>query len=777
MKTLVVPVSGLHCAGCVRRLQDKLSAVSGIDTAVVDLVESQVTVTLDPERLGSRQLVEQIDEAGFGVPTVEQEYPLKGLHCAGCVKRAKATIEGFPGVLSADINLTEASARIHHWTGTSLEELAEAVAAAGWELVVEQEPEEDPLAEYEQTLKARLTVGAALTLPLFVLAMSGSGPGWLQALLATPVWAWVGLDFHRGAVTALRNRSANMDLLVSLGSTTAYLSSLAVLAGVTVVGKHLYFETAAVIITLVLLGKLLEHRAKRRTGQAVRALLALAPPKARLQRGDEQIEVALEQVKVGDRAVVLAGEKIPVDGVIEAGHSQVDESMLTGEPVPVEKGPGDPVTGATINGNGQLTVKVTAVGKATALARLVEMVRKAQSSRPPVQELVDQVAAVFVPVVLGLALLTLMAWWSVGVEAALTHLVAVLVVACPCALGLATPTAVVAGIGRGAQVGLLFRDAEALETLARVDTVAFDKTGTITQGKPAVVEVVGGDQVVALAAAVEAASTHPLAHAIVEASPGAGRADEVTTYPGQGVSGQFEGQTVRVGRPGWIGLEGQLLASAQAMEDQGLTVVAVACDREVVGLLGVADQLVASAAATVAELERLGIESVMLTGDNAGSAALVARQVGITQVFAAQTPEGKAETVAELRRLGRRVAVVGDGINDAPALAAAEVGLAIGSGTDVAIETAQVTLAGHDPTGVVRAIKLSRASARIIRQNLFWAFAYNCLLIPLAAGVGALVAGAPGWTTGLHPMLAAAAMAFSSVSVVSNSLRLAQARL
>jgi Cu+-exporting ATPase len=610
---------------------------------------------------------------------------------------------------------------------------------------------------------------------------------WVLFLLATPVQLWVGAEFHRGFLRDLRHRTASMATLVSIGTSAAYLYSV----GVTVwpdafaaTGGTTYYETSAVVITLVVLGRWLEGRARGRTSDAIRRLLTLAPRTARVLRDGTEVDVAAGEVVVGDLVRIRPGERIPVDGLVVDGTSSVDESMLTGESVPVEKAPGSRVAAGTVNGTGSFVFRATHVGADTTLARIIRLVEEAQGSRAPIQRLADRVAAVFVPVVLVVAALTFAGWLAFGPEprvvSALTAAVAVLVIACPCAMGLATPTAIMVGTGRGAEHGVLIRSASALELLHRVDTVVFDKTGTLTRGRPEVAEVATApgtseDDALALAAAAEQGSEHPLGEAIVRAAKERGLAlppvTEFTTVPGQGIDAMAPDGRVLLGNRTLMderGIEvGALVERAAALQGEGQTVVYLAFAGRLLAIIAAADVLRPEAAATVARLRRLGLDVTMLTGDNRATAEAIARAAGVERVLAEVLPAGKAREVQRLGAQGRLVAMVGDGINDAPALAQAAVGIAMGSGTDVAIEAADVTLMHNDLGRVVAAIELSRRTIRIIKENLAWAFGYNIVLIPVAAG-----ALYPVWGVLLSPILAGAAMALSSVSVVTNSLRL-----
>ena len=731
--------------------------------------------------------------------------PVRGMHCAACVGKVERALDGVPGVEEATVNLaTERATIAYDPARADPARLRAAVAAAGYELGDltastnhEGAPDRERAARAaeQQQLRTRVVVGAALSVPVVLGSMPDLfpwAPGWLRdpgvlLLLTTPVQFWVGASFHRGFLHDLRYRSASMSTLVSLGTNAAYFFSLAVTLwphAFMALGAMTYYETAAVVITLVALGRWLEARARGRTSDAIRRLVALAPRTARVVRGDVEVDVPTAEVQVDDLLRIRPGERIPVDGAVVEGASTVDESMLTGESMPVEKTPGAPVFAGTVNVTGSFVFRATRVGAATTLARIVRLVEEAQGSRAPIQRLADRVAAVFVPIVLVIAALTFVTWWLLGPAPsllyALTNAVAVLVIACPCAMGLATPTAIMVGTGRGAELGVLIKSASSLETLHRIDTVVFDKTGTLTVGRPTVTDVttlppVAEDDVLALAAAAEQGSEHPIGAAIVAAAKDRGLAlPPVTGFaavPGQGIDALAPEGRVLVGNRAFMESRGvdvsALSERATALAGDGKTIVYVALALRPLGVIAVADVLKAEAASTVAALKRQGLAVVMLTGDARRTAEAIGRRAGIERVVAEVLPEGKAREIARLREAGRRVAMVGDGINDAPALAQADVGIAMGSGTDVALEAAEVALMRGELGGVLTAYALSRATIRIVKQNLVWAFGYNVVLIPVAAGLLY-----PLWGMLLSPILAGAAMAFSSVSVVTNSLRL-----
>ena len=736
--------------------------------------------------------------------TERRTLPVHGMHCAACVGKVERALTGVPGVDGAAINLaTERATVVFDPARTGVPALQRAVAAAGYELGAAplerggeaEDRERRARADEQRRLRRKVAVGAVLSAPLLIGGMPAIFPwapawltsAWVQLVLATPVQLWVGAEFHAGFLRDVRHRSASMSTLVSLGTSAAYAFSVAVTLWPHVfhaAGAMTYYETAAVVITLVALGRWLEARARGRTSEAIRRLVSLAPRTARVVRDGLEHDVPTGEVIVDDLIRIRPGERIPVDGVVVDGRSTVDESMLTGESVPLDKTPGATVFGGTVNRTGSFVFRATRVGRETTLARIVTLVEEAQGSRAPIQRLADRVAAVFVPVVLVIAALTFLGWWSLGPAPAavhaLTSAVAVLVIACPCALGLATPTAIMVASGRGAEHGVLIRSAAALETLHRVDTVVFDKTGTLTVGRPSVTDVVAlpgasESDVLALAAAAEQGSEHPIGMAIVEHAKTLGLAlpavAEFVTVPGQGVDAMAPDGRVLVGNRALMdtrGVELEAVAGrASALAEAGKTVVHVAFAGHALGLVAVADVLKPEAPATVSALREAGVSVVMLTGDHHATAAAIARQAGIDRVRSEVAPEAKAAEIRALQVEGRRVAMVGDGINDAPALAQADVGIAMGSGTDVAIEAADVTLMRGDLDGVVDALELSWSTIRIVKQNLAWAFGYNVVLIPVAAGLLYPLAGVQ-----LSPMLAGAAMAFSSVSVVTNSLRL-----
>ena len=703
---------------------------------------------------------------------------IEGMTCAGCVARVERALRAVPGVTEAAVNLATERARV---SGTvEAAALQQAVDQAGYHATPLAAARERPRAASARHDRLHVALAALLTAPLLAgmllqpVGIDAMLPGWLQLALATPVQLWLGARFYAAGWRAARAGAGNMDLLVALGTSAAYGLSLYLLARDPALRHGLYFEAAALITTLVLLGRWLEARAKHRTTEALRALGALRPATARVRRDGAEQAVAVETLRVGDLVVVRPGERVPADGAVREGTSELDEALITGESLPVAKAPGAPVTGGALNGTGLLVIEVTAVGAETVLARIIRLVEDAQAAKAPIQRLVDRVSAVFVPVVLALALATALGWLLAGAsaEVAVLRAVAVLVIACPCALGLATPTAIMVGTGAGARHGILIKDAEALERARAVTTVLFDKTGTLTEGRPSVTDVVpiDGDAggLLARAAALQAGSEHPLARAVLaRAGQPALPASALRALPGLGVEGKLDGATLLLGSrrlaDGFGLADGEPARRADALAEAGRTVawlIETAPRRRVLGLLGFGDALKPTAAAAIARLRADGIASALITGDNRGAAHAVATALGITRVLAEVMPADKAAAVEALRRDGAVVAMVGDGINDAPALAAADVGIALGTGTDVAMASAGITLMRGDPALVGDAIALSRRTYAKIRQNLFWAFAYNLVGLPLAA------AGL------LSPVIAGAAMALSSVSVVTNALSL-----
>lgn len=731
------------------------------------------------------------------------ELPVIGMTCANCAMAIERTLKKkVPGILSAEVNLAAERVLIrYNASETDTKAMADAVEKAGYRLVLPLEGDDGDTEKMEREAaynaeKKALITGVIFTLPLFLLSMGRDfgltghwahaiWVNWLFLFLATPVQFYTGLGYYSGAFKSIRNLSANMDVLVALGSSTAFFYSTALLFFPTA-GTHVYFETSALIITLVKVGKFLESSAKKKSSAAVKELMNLAPSTAHVIKNEIETEIPADEVLPGDTVIVKPGERIPVDGVVVSGISSVDESLMTGESIPAEKKEGDGVFGATVNINGALRIRAVGIGSETALAQIIRLVRSAQSSKAPIQRIADRVSAVFVPVICIAALLTFALWFFINGDFvhAMVRMVAVLVIACPCALGLATPTAIIAGTGRGAKSGILFRNSEALELAHKLDTVIFDKTGTITTGKPVLTDWIplgnDGDTGLKYAAAVESNSGHPLSLAIINGAKDRGvkipESDSFFNDPGLGVFAKVEGHAVKIGKPSWIAQSIDIPPDVEkiysGLASQGKSIMLVLINSGLSGILAVADTEKENSLKAISILKGMGIKTVMLTGDNESTAKAVAGRIGIDTVVAGVLPDMKSSYVASEKKNGSIVGMVGDGINDSPALAEANVGFAIGTGADVAMESSDITLIGGDLLGVPRAVRLSRETMRVIRQNLFWAFFYNIILIPTAAGAYYSIGFLPGFIRELHPAMAAGAMAFSSITVVLNSLRL-----
>ncbi len=812
--TLRVSVRGMTCAACSARVERTLTRTEGVSEANVNLATEQATVRFDPERTAAEELLGAIRRAGYEPVVEASELSVTGMTCAACSARVQRALRRLDGVLEADVNLATERASVRHLPDAApLKRLIEVIREAGYDVLEGAEREDRSEAERARKdaelgeLRRSLFIAAVLTVPIFALDMGAMMippiAGWLHSLLpmetlafgffvlASGVQFGPGLRFYQKGWPALRRLAPDMNSLVMIGTSAAYGYSVVATFTPWVLPAgtaHVYFEASAVIVTLILLGRYLEAMARGRTGNAIRALMSLQSRTARIVRSGQELEVDVGEVRHGDEVLVRPGERLPVDGVVTAGESYVDESMITGEPIPVAKRSGDGVVGGTINTTGALRFEATKVGSETVLAQIIAMVEAAQGAKLPIQALVDRVVLYFVPSVLALATITFAVWMVFGPEPALTlalvNTVAVLIIACPCAMGLATPTSIMVGTGKAAETGVLFRNGSALQGVGNAKVVAFDKTGTLTKGKPELtdVHVVPGEDethVLTLVAAVERDSEHPVAGAISQAARTRGLAlpssSGFEAVPGFGVSALIDGEHVSVGAERFMSRLGvdtsSLRTAAGELAEAGKTTMYVAAAGRALGLVAVSDPLKPSTPAAIASLRSLGLRVAMVTGDDERTARAIATRLGIDEVLAEVLPDGKVEAVQELQSDGTKVAFVGDGINDAPALAQADVGLAIGTGTDVAIEAADVVLMSGDLRNVVNAIALSKATLRNIKQNLFWAFAYNTILIPVAAGVLYPFIGLL-----LSPMLAAGAMGLSSVFVLTNALRLRRFR-
>jgi Cu+-exporting ATPase len=820
-----LPITGMFCAACSARIEKQLNRAPGVRKASVNFATARATVEYDPHQTGLRQVMEVVEDAGYGIAGATQATFTvdDSARPSGSSQPLEHYLQSRHGVVGAAFNLGTSEVQVDYFPEmTDVATLRKAIADFGYR--VEEIPDSDSEAalssedivakahadEYRKLLR-RFIVAAFLSLPVLVIAMSHGripaldfpGVNWLQLALTTPVVLYSGAQFYRGAWAGLRHRAADMNTLIALGTGSAYLYSVAAtlfpqffVVSAPGHATHsmpdaapmvpVYFEAAAVIIALVLLGRLLESRAKGKTSDAIRRLIGLQPKTARVFRDEAEIDIPIKEVVPGDIVVVRPGEKVAVDGTVIMGASAIDESMLTGESLPVEKQIGDNVYGATINKTGAFRFRATKVGKDTALQQIVRLVQEAQGSKAPIARLADVISGIFTPIVLGIAVVTFLVWYIFGpaetrFTLALVNFVSVLIIACPCALGLATPTAILVGTGKGAENGILIKGGAALERAYQVNTVVLDKTGTITQGHPVLTDVIAAGEIsetemLRLIASAERGSEHPLGEAIVTGARERGLvlsdATAFDSLTGRGITATVEGHTVLLGNARLMDENGIVLSEADqitaaSLAEEGKTPLFVAIDSRFAGLVAVADPLKPESTEAVSALQRLGITVIMMTGDNQRTADAIAKQAGIERVLAEVLPEGKAAEVKRLQQEGRVVGMVGDGINDAPALAQADVGIAIGTGADVAIEASDITLIRGDLRGVVTAIALSKATLRTVKQNLFWAFVYNAIGIPVAAG---LLYPAFGWL--LSPILASLAMSLSSVSVVSNSLRL-----
>jgi Cu+-exporting ATPase len=806
LERIDIPITGMSCASCAAKIEKGLAGVDGVSKSSVNFAAEKATVVFHPDQTSLSNLIEKVEDLGYGARVEKVTLPIQGMTCASCVNKVEKALRSVKGVVRADVNFAIERASVEFIPEeVTVRGLRKAVQDAGYQVL---EVREEDIVEKERLareaelsrLKWKFTIGAILLIPILILMYGASAlDRWfglpkninffLQFLLATPVQFWAGWQFYVGFWKATKHKTSDMNTLIAVGTSAAYLYSLIAtflphLFMVEGVMLDVYFDTSAAIIVLILLGRFLEARAKGRTSEAIKKLIGLQPKTARVIRNGSEIDIPVEELVVGDRIVVRPGEKIPVDGIVKEGYSSADESMVTGESLPVEKKVGDRVIGATINKTGTFKFEATKVGKDTVLAQVIRLVQEAQGSKPPIARLVDIIASYFVPIVILIAIVTFIVWYFFGPHPALTYaflnFVAVLIIACPCALGLATPTSIMVGTGKGAENGILIRGAEALETAHQLNIIVLDKTGTLTKGEPSVTDIIESDkfskkEILTLAASAEKGSEHPLGEAILNKA----KEDDLSlldpkdfrAIPGHGVEATIGSKRILLGNlrlmeERKVVLNG-FLDRAEHVSKEGKTPMFLAVDGEAAGIVAVADTLKENSKEAVKALRRMGLEVVMLTGDNQRTADAIAHQIGVDRVLAEVLPETKAGEIKRLQAEGRKVAMVGDGINDAPALAQADVGIAIGTGTDVAMESSDITLIGGDLRGIVTAIALSKATIRNIKQNLFWAFAYNTILIPVAAGVLFPFLGVL-----LNPIFAAGAMAFSSVTVVSNALRL-----
>jgi len=803
---ITLPITGMSCASCAAKIEKGLTKVEGVSQATVNFAAEKATVFFNPGRTDVSHLIEKVKDLGYGAKVEKVVLPIQGMTCTSCVKKVEKALSSVKGVVQAGVNFATERASVEYIPEeVSIRDLKKAVQEAGYQVL---EVKEEDIVEKERLareaellkLKQKFIIGAILLVPILILmygasllekwtGLSREINFFIQFLLATPIQFWAGRQFYIGFWKATKHKTSDMNTLIAVGTSAAYLYSLIVtftphLIMVQGLMVDVYFDTSAAIIVLILFGRYLEARAKGKTSEAIKKLIGLQPKTARVIRNGNEVDIRVEEVAIGDVIVVRPGEKIPVDGVVREGYSSVDESMVTGESLPIEKKTGDPVIGATINKTGTFKFEATKIGKDTVLAQIVRLVQEAQGSKPPIARMVDVIASYFVPVVISIAILTFIVWYFLGPHPALTYaflnFVAVLIIACPCALGLATPTSIMVGTGKGAENGILIRGGEALEMAHQLNTIVLDKTGTLTRGEPSVTDIIESEkfskkEILTLAASAEKGSEHPLGESIVKKAKEENLSlldsKNFQAIAGLGIEATIDSKRILLGNlrlmeEKKVSLNG-LSNKAEQLSNEGKTSMFLAVEGEAAGIIAVADTLKENSKKAVEAFHQMGLEVVMLTGDNQRTANAIANQIGVDRVLAEVLPEMKTEEVKRLQSEGRKVGMVGDGINDAPALAQADVGIAIGTGTDVAMESSDITLIGGDLRGIVTAIALSKATIRNIKQNLFWAFAYNTILIPVAAGVLF-----PFFGILLNPIFAAGAMALSSVTVVSNALRL-----
>jgi Cu+-exporting ATPase len=801
-----LPITGMSCASCALTIEKGLASIEGVSKATVNFAAEKATVVFHPDQTSVSRFINKVKDLGYGAKVERVVLPIQGMTCASCVNKVEKALNSLKGVVQASVNFATERASVEYIPEeVSIRDLKKVVEEAGYQVL---EVKEEDIIEKERLareaelyqLKLKFILGAIFLAPILLLmygasffekwiGLSKEVNFFLQFLIATPVQFWAGWQFYVGFWKATKHKTSDMNTLIAVGTSAAYLYSLIVTFAphrIMVKGLMLdvYFDTSAAIIVLILLGRFLEARAKGKTSEAIKKLIGLQPKEARVVRNGSEVDIPVEEVSIGDIVVVRPGEKIPVDGIVKEGISSVDESMVTGESLPVEKKSGDSVIGAAINKTGTFKFEATKVGKDTVLSQIVRLVQEAQGSKPPIARMVDVIASYFVPVVISIAIVTFIVWSFFGPHPALTYaflnFVAVLIIACPCALGLATPTSIMVGTGKGAENGILIRGAEALETAHQLNTIVLDKTGTLTKGEPSVTDIIESErfnrrEILGLAASAEKGSEHPLGEAIVKKAREEGvdllETKDFQAIAGHGIEATVDSKRVLLGNlrlmeEKEISING-LFNKAERLSNEGKTPMFLAVEKQAAGIIAVADTLKENSKEAVKAFHRMGLEVVMLTGDNQRTARAIANQIGVDRVLAEVLPEMKAEEVRRLQSEGRKVGMVGDGINDAPALAQANVGIAIGTGTDVAMESSDITLIAGDLRGIVTAIALSKATIRNIKQNLFWAFAYNTILIPVAAGVLF-----PFFGILLNPIFAAGAMAISSVTVVSNALRL-----